>query len=119
MAEWQTYWREHAAKYSEAHGIDIAYYSDRSFDDEISRVLLGDIPIFMMALLIMLLYLMFTLGKVSCIAARPWLALSAIWVMLCALFVGFSIAICTGTTFNTIVMLVPYILLGVGVDDMS
>jgi len=66
----------------------------------------------------MLMYLMFTLGKVSCIGARPWLAFSAIWVMLCALAVGFSISICTGTTFNTIVMLVPYILLGVGVDDM-
>ncbi len=118
MGAWQNYWNIHAGDYEEDN-IDLAYYTDRSFDDEISRIISGDLPIFGLALITMLIYLMFTLGKVSCIGARPWLAFSAIWVMLCALAMGFSISVCIGTTFNTIVMLVPFILLGVGVDDMS
>ena len=118
MGAWQDYWAAHASDYAE-DDIDLVYYSDRSFDDEISRVISGDFPIFGLALTTMLVYLMFTLGKISCIGARPWLAFSAIWVMVAALLIGFSISICLGTDFNTIVMLVPYILLGVGVDDMS
>eukprot|EP01083_Nonionella_stella_P051286 136161_1 len=116
MGEWQRYWEEHVVDY--ADDIEIVYYTDRSFDDEIDRVITGDAAIFGLALITMLIYLMFTLGKVSCIGARPWLALSAIFVMICALLMGFSISLCLGTQFNVMVILVPYILLGVGVDDM-
>ena len=118
MGAWLDYWKEHASDYEEDE-ISINYLSGRSFDDEISRIVSGDLPIFGLALMVMLVYLMFTLGKLSCVGARPWLAFSAVLVMLCALAMGFSIAAMAGTTFNSIVMLVPYILLGVGVDDMS
>jgi len=118
MGEWQTFWSERSVEYNEEDGLAVNYYSDRSFDDEISRILSDDIPIFVLALTLMLLYLMCTLGKVSCVGARPWLACSAILVMLCALAIGFSASLASGATFNTIVMLVPFILLGVGVDDM-
>ncbi len=71
------------------------------------------------ALLLMVVYLMSTLGKLSCFGARPWLALSAVIILLGAIIVGFSISLCCGTTFNSMVMMVPFILLGVGMDDMS
>merc|ERR1719162_284369 len=38
--------------------------------------------------------------------------------MVCSLAIGFSISVVIGTTFNSVIMLVPFILLGVGVDDM-
>ena len=97
MGAWQDYWENHAADYNE-DDIDLAYYTDRSFDDEISRIISDDMPIFVLALITMSVYLMFTLGKISCIGARPWLAFSAVWVMLCALAIGFSISIVIGTT---------------------
>ena len=118
MGSWVEYWKEHSFDY-EADGIQIVYYNDRSFDDEINRVVFGDLPVFVLALIVMLVYLMFTLGKLSCIRARPWLALSAILVMLCSMAIGFSVGICVGAKFNTLAALVPFILLGVGVDDMS
>ena len=71
------------------------------------------------AFVLMTIYLMFTLGKISCIAARPWLALSVVIILLGALLIGFSISLCCGTKFNFVVMLVPFILLGMGMDDMS
>ena len=116
MGEFQDYWSNRSENYD---GLNIAYFTNRAFDDEISRLLSNDIPIFFLALFCMLIYLMFTLGKLSCIGARPWLATSAMIVMVLALIMGFGIGMLTQTTFNTICALVPFILLGVGVDDMS
>ena len=88
-------------------------------DDEISRMLEEDILTCGAAFVVMLVYLMFTLGKLSCIHAKPWLALSAVLILLGAIAVGFSISLCTGFAFNSVILLVPFILVGVGVDDMS
>ncbi len=104
------YWIIHKTDYP---GIQIEFISDRSFDDELQRVLDGDIPIFVAALISMLVYLVFTLGQFSCIRARPWLAGSAVLVLLCSMSVGFGISFFIGTEFNTICALAPYILLGV------
>ena len=114
---WNTYWNEHHDDYTEH--FEITYYSGPLLDDEIARLVNGDAITFAAAFLLMLIYLMFTLGKFSCIGARPWLALSAVIVLIGALAIGFSIALCCGFAFNSIVMLVSFILLGVGVDDMS
>ena len=84
-----------------------------------ARVVNEDMSTLVVAFLLMLIYLMFTLGKLSCIGARPWLALSALIILIGAIIVGFSISVCTGFAFNLVAMMVPFILLGVGVDDMS
>ena len=114
---WNEYWADHYQNYEGQ--IDVFYYSDRLLDDEVTRTVSADIPVFGAALVLMLIYLMFTLGKRSCIGARPWLALSAVIILLGAIIVGFSTSLCLGFTFNSFVMLVPFLLLGVGVDDMS
>ena len=114
---WNEYWAEHKDAF--ADHIEITYFSERLMDDERSRVVSEDIPVFVGALLLMTIYLIFTLGKISCIGARPWLALSAVIILIGAIIVGFSISLCTGFAFNLVVMMVPFILLGVGVDDMS
>eukprot|EP01084_Bolivina_argentea_P008422 15774_1 len=115
LLAFQDYWTSHAKNY---HSIQIQFITDRSMDDEVGRVVSGDIPIFGAALLCMLTYLMFTLGQFSCIKARPWLACSAMLVMLCSLIIGFGVLSFIGMEFNLLCALVPYILLGVGVDDM-
>ena len=115
MLAFTNYWMEHQNDYP---NLKVYYYSDRAFDDETFRVLLQDLPLFAAAICIMLIYLMLTLGNMSCVGARPLLACSAIIVLICALVVAFGIGSILGKEFTTIVMLVPYILLGVGVDDM-
>ena len=114
---WNEYWAQHHDDH--ADDIQITFYSSRLLDDEVGRVVTTDLPVCGAAFLLMVVYLMFTLGKLSCFEARPWLALSAVIILFGALIVGFAISLCAGFTFNTLVMLVPFILLGVGVDDMS
>lgn len=114
---WASYWLNHRDDYKAY--FEITCYSQVLVDDEISRVVDGDLPTFALAFLMMLVYLMFTLGKFSCTEARPWLALSAVIILIGSIIVGFSIGLCTGFAFNFLVMIVPLILLGVGVDNMS
>ena len=117
VAVWNEYWAEHHDDYEE--NIEIVFFSDRLVDDEFVRMISDEMPLLLAVFLLMLIYLMFTLGTLSCSGARPWLALSAVIILLGALLIGFSIGLCCGTTFNAMVMLVPFILLGVGMDDMS
>eukprot|EP01084_Bolivina_argentea_P263069 445143_1 len=114
MGSFQNYWLNN----KDYDNLKINYYTDRTLDDELSRIVTADMPIFILALFTMLIYLMITLGKLSCIFARPWLAFSAMLVMICSLGIGFGISSLLGTKFSTLCALVPYLLLGVGVDDM-
>eukprot|EP01084_Bolivina_argentea_P204752 349724_1 len=115
MYEFQTFWGNNYDSYNS--NVTMYYFTDRAFDDEIARVAYDDIPIFIAALFVMLIYLMFTFGNKN-ICQRWLLAQSAICVLLCSLAIGFGISSLIGIEFNTINALVPYILLGVGVDDM-
>ncbi len=117
MGEFQQYWNVHKNDYSSVMNIEYGTY--RSLDDEVSRVIFGDFHIMVLAVTVMTIFLMITLGSFSCIESRPWLAVSAVLVLICSMTIGFGIGFMTGTTFNVICILVAYILLGVGVDDMS
>lgn len=100
-------------------GLTVNVMAERSFDDEFGRVVNNEVGVFIAALFTMLAYLMMTLGDFTLVGARPYLAISAIFVMVCSLGTGFGISAVFQFEFNTVVMLVPFILLGVGVDDMS
>ena len=92
------YWSENKYYYGDMYNITIYVLSFDGIDRLISR----DTNIFIMALVIMCLWLGF----------KKWLALSTVVIMVCALIVGFDL---TGGFFG-----VPYntiVLLGVGVDD--
>ena len=66
----------------------------------------------------MLIYISLTLGrKLTCIEARIWLGLSSIVIMLCAMIMGVGIGCMFQLDINILVTLIPFILLGVGVDD--
>eukprot|EP01083_Nonionella_stella_P206389 750754_1 len=110
-----TYWATHNADYSE---FDVLYYTSNGFDDELWRTVVQDSVMFLIAFGVMLVYLQLTLGGISCIHSRPLLATSSIFILICALIFGFGISGYLGMKFSTLVFVVPFLLLGVGVDDM-
>ena len=115
--EWNAFWAEHHDDYSQ--DFEVTYYSVTLADSEYTRVVNEELSTLIAAFSLMLIYLALTLGKYSCIGARPYLALSAVIILLGALAIGFSISLCLGFPFNSVIMLVPFVLLGVGMDDMS
>ena len=117
MIAFQDYFAEMSASFEADYNLDIFYLTSRSVDDEMSRVFIADAPIYMAAIIVMVIYLSLTLGKFHLVYARPWLAISTVFVMILALIMGYGLGLAFGFAFNNLVLLVPYILLGVGVDD--
>ena len=120
MKDWNEYWSKNGNNFDD---IDEIYYlSTRSLDDEISQVLLGDLGIFATAVALILGYLLFILSscnrKGRCITTRLWLSFSVVIVILLCMCISLGIGSLTGATAGLIVGLVPYIILGIGIDDV-
>ena len=117
MEEFQNYFADTSDSFKTDYNLTVSYLTSRSVEDEMSRVFLTDAPIYVAAIIVMVIYLSLTLGKLDKIRARPWLAVSTVFVMILALIMGYGLGLACGFAFNNLVLLVPYILLGVGVDD--
>ena len=118
MEEYQNYWFDHVDDYKDdSNNFEVTYFTSRSVSDEIGRVVFVDGFVYLTAILVMALYLAFTLGDFTCIGARPYLAIVTVIVMIMALITSYGIGLLLGFPINTLVFLIPYILLGVGVDD--
>lgn len=114
---WEDYWSDHQDDYISSNNINIYYVTEVSFGGEFDRVVDNDIPILVAAFIVMLIYLGLTLGRLNCVEARAWMAFAALLSLLCALVMGLGLGCAFGFSINTLVLLIPFILLGVGVDD--
>ena len=113
----EDYWKQRKKYYESNFNFQIVYFTDMSFAGENQRVISGDLPVLAAAFVVMLIYLSLTLGKLTCIHARPLISMGSLLATICALIIGLGIGAGIGIEFNSTVMLVPFILLGVGVDD--
>ena len=118
MTAFTDYWQEHDQDY-EDDDLEIYYITQNSISTENQKVVSNDIPIFIVAMIIMLVYISLTLGRklLSCIEPRIWLALSSIFIMMMAMIVSVGLGSIMQFNTNILVALIPFILLGIGVDD--
>ena len=114
---WEDYLFDNHDQYLESNNIDMYWYTDVSFSGELDRIVSGDLPVIAAAFGVMIVYLMFTLGKLNCVEARPYAACASILSTISAVIMGFGVGSACGIPFNYVVLLSPFILLGVGVDD--
>mmetsp|Transcript_29738 Transcript_29738/g.79916 ORF Transcript_29738/g.79916 Transcript_29738/m.79916 type:complete len:916 (+) Transcript_29738:81-2828(+) len=99
--------------------IDIAHFSPRSFDDETNKVVFGDMPLFMLGMVIILIYLVLTLGPISSAQnSRVLLGIAVMGNLNLALGAGFGLASLAGVAFPPIAPLLPLIVLGVQLDGI-
>ena len=90
-------------------------------DDEVVRLVETDMPLLMMAMIFITAYLAFAFtrfGEGSNVRSRTLLALSVVVVVVLAFLVGFALTSVCGLEINSICFMVPFIVLGVGCDDM-
>ena len=113
----EEYWGDRKKYYNTNFNFEVAFLTDMSFGGENQRVVSGDLPVLGAAFVVMLVYLSLTLGKLNCIQARPLISMGSLLATICALIMGFGIGAGLGIEFNSTIILVPFILLGVGVDD--
>jgi hypothetical protein len=115
----QPAWNTHVASAADAKLLTVSHYSNRSFDDEVARLVLGDIPLFASGMVITTCFIAATLGSMrSLVRSRVLLGMFAVVNVLLAVGAGFGLASAIGVPFTAISALLPLIVLGVTVDSV-
>lgn len=115
--EFEDAWNQAVASVSD--DLIIHHFAERSFDDEVGRLVSGDIPIFAAGIMVIVIYVSLTLGPIySPVRSRVLLGAMAVINVLLAVGAGFGLAAYLGVPFVSISSLLPLILLGVQVDGV-
>lgn len=98
--------------------LDIDYFSTRSFSDEFGDAISGDLVLVNVSYIVIFLFLGATLGKIRCGPGSRWsMSIAALIMIGLSTAAGFGISSAVGLFFGPVHSLLPFILLGIGVDD--
>jgi len=105
--------------------LEITHWSEAGIDVEFARTVAQDIPLFVVALNLVVLFLALNLGRTRLtgppipdfVYGRFLLAWMSITSVLLAVVAGFGVASVCGATFHSVIATMPLIALGVQVDD--
>lgn len=100
-------------------GLNFSYLSTRSFADEFGGEITGDLVFVQVSYIIAFLFVGATLGsKLSCGIGSRWaMSLSAIFLVALSTVAGFGVASLAGLLYGPVHSVLPFVLLGIGVDD--
>jgi hypothetical protein len=99
--------------------VSIAYLSSRSFSDEFGGEIQGDLIYVQISYIIAFLFVGATIGsRVGCGIGSRWaMSLSAIFLVALSTVAGFGVASLAGLLYGPVHSVLPFVLLGIGVDD--
>ncbi|XP_071143132.1 patched domain-containing protein 3-like isoform X1 [Mytilus edulis] len=103
----------------EHSGISTTYvFAIRSFSDEAGGAIRGDIAFLSAGYVIVIVYITIMLGKFNCLEQRFGLAIAGVVVVGMSIGICFSLASLCGFEYGPLHSVLPFLLLGIGVDDM-
>lgn len=103
---------------AEQASINIDYLSARSFDDEFGGEIQGDLVYVQVSYVVAFLFLGATMGSRLCGRGSRWtMAFSALVLVALATVAGFGVASLAGLLYGPVHSVLPFVLLGIGVDD--
>lgn len=98
--------------------IKLDFFAGRSFSDEFGEAITGDLALVNISYVMVFMFLGATMGKITCgIGSRWTLALGALITVGISTASGFGVSSALGLFFGPVHSLLPFILLGIGVDD--
>jgi len=104
---------------AEEHAEFNVYVSaDRSFSDEGGSAILGDVQLLSSGYMLIILYTAFNLGKCDCIQNKAALTMAGIGSIGLSIVACFGLSSALGQFYGPVHSVLPFILLGIGVDDM-
>lgn len=108
-----------SAQVENENTLNFAYLSTRSFADEFGGEITGDLIYVQISYVIAFLFVGATLGsKLSCGIGSRWaMSLSAIFLVALSTVAGFGVASLAGLLYGPVHSVLPFVLLGIGVDD--
>lgn len=102
----------------EFSSLSVDYFSGRSFSDEFGGAISGDLVLVQVSYIVVFLFLGANLGKIIPGPESRWtMSLAALVMVGLSTAAGFGLSSAFGLFFGPVHSLLPFILLGVGVDD--
>eukprot|EP00442_Polarella_glacialis_P016829 CAMPEP_0115075622 /NCGR_PEP_ID=MMETSP0227-20121206/15973_1 /TAXON_ID=89957 /ORGANISM="Polarella glacialis, Strain CCMP 1383" /LENGTH=892 /DNA_ID=CAMNT_0002462671 /DNA_START=131 /DNA_END=2810 /DNA_ORIENTATION=- len=98
--------------------LEVYCMAGRSVEDEISKNVIGAAPFMAGAINLILIFLAVLLGGKPCQRSRFLLALGAVAVIQLAQVAGFAITVVCGAPLTDMTLLLVFVAVGVGVDDV-
>lgn len=102
----------------EANEMEYAYFSTRSFDDEFGGEIGGDLVYVQVSYIVAFIFLGATMGSKLCGRGSRWtMSFSALMLVALSTVAGFGVASLAGLLYGPVHSVLPFVLLGIGVDD--
>lgn len=131
--KWQEMWLEKMVDLKatmQADGLDVYYKASRSMTDQMMAVVLFDIQLFGIAMVLMMIVFVCCIGRTArkdiglsagqriMLGSRGFLGVIGMVLLLLAMGSGFGLMVLIGVPWVQIDMYLPFVLLGIGIDDM-
>mmetsp|Transcript_20012 Transcript_20012/g.29028 ORF Transcript_20012/g.29028 Transcript_20012/m.29028 type:complete len:926 (+) Transcript_20012:122-2899(+) len=99
--------------------IDVSYISTRSFSDEFGGAISGDLVFVQVSYIVAFIFLGATLGsRIACGKGSRWaMSFAALILVAASTAAGIGLSSFVGLIYGPVHSLLPFILLGIGVDD--
>ncbi|XP_046844152.1 patched domain-containing protein 3-like isoform X2 [Xenia sp. Carnegie-2017] len=110
-------WEKEFAKILDEYD-NIVYYTNTEFHSTSQNSIKSDIKLLSTGYALLIFYVAFVIGKLNRLEVKMWLA--TVGVIGVAMSIGVSIGLCSaiGLLFGTAHLTLPFLLLGIGVDDL-
>jgi Niemann-Pick C1 protein len=101
-------------------GFEVSYVTERSFGDEFGSTINGDLTKLQAALVLILAYAALTLSKwrMGCVGSRVGVTFAGIISIGMSIASSYGLGAYFGIFFSPLMNVLPFLLLGIGVDDM-
>lgn len=93
-------------------------FAVRSFSDEAGGAIQSDVVSLSIGYFLVIFFVMLVLGKFNLMEQKVWLSLAGIVAVGLAILVSFGLSSAFGFEYGPLQSVLPFLLLGVGVDDM-
>ena len=99
-------------------GLQVYSLAERSYDDEIMSVVYSNFGMLIIGFALLFIYIIVVLGEMNWIEQRALLSIAGMVVIGLSLGASLGLGFYLNISFNDMCPVIPFLLLGIGVDDM-
>ncbi|KAL9950578.1 hypothetical protein ACROYT_G043094 [Oculina patagonica] len=103
---------------TETTSVELFYITEVRYQEDADRSIQGDLKLLSMGYVLIIVYVSIALGNFTRLNIKVWLALLGVLCVGLAIAVSFGLASACGIFYGPVHSTLPFLLLGIGVDDM-
>ncbi|CAH1243988.1 NPC1 [Branchiostoma lanceolatum] len=115
--EWEKGWLE-VAQEERSDGVTVTPFATRSFGDEGGGAIQSDLTLLSAGYALIIGYVAMVLGKFNCIEQKIYVSLMGVLCVGLAIIGSMGICSAAGAAYGPVHSILPFLILGIGVDDM-